>query len=195
MVLNHHWDAHRRIKPHNKSNPKPTPNRTKPDQTAAQVARLLKQSAGAVTLAIGDGANDVSMIQVGPRLPLKRVFFSCCVASLDYGLSPTIRPSTLFGVRVPPCVPSRGVVYPTAAINPSTPIHQAAHIGVGISGREGRAAVQAADFAFGQFRSVGLPLVCDRCCCVLSRSVGRSGVSFICGATRLAGLEISQPAT
>jgi hypothetical protein len=29
---------------------------------------------------------------------------------------------------------------------------QAAHIGVGISGREGRAAVQAADFAFGQFR-------------------------------------------
>ncbi|KIY97562.1 phospholipid-translocating ATPase [Monoraphidium neglectum] len=57
----------------------------------AQVARLLKRCAGAVTLAIGDGANDVSMIQ-------------------------------------------------------------AAHIGVGISGREGRAAVQAADFAFGQFR-------------------------------------------
>jgi P-type E1-E2 ATPase len=46
-----------------------------------QVATLLKSKAGAVTLAIGDGANDVSMIQ-------------------------------------------------------------AAHIGVGISGREGRAAVQ-----------------------------------------------------
>lgn len=29
-----------------------------------QVARLLKRLAGAVTLAIGDGANDVSMIQV-----------------------------------------------------------------------------------------------------------------------------------
>eukprot|EP00879_Flechtneria_rotunda_P018151 GHRR01019038.1.p1 GENE.GHRR01019038.1~~GHRR01019038.1.p1 ORF type:complete len:996 (+),score=380.83 GHRR01019038.1:1183-4170(+) len=57
----------------------------------AQVATLLKHKAHAVTLAIGDGANDVSMIQ-------------------------------------------------------------AAHIGVGISGREGRAAVQAADFAFGQFR-------------------------------------------
>jgi P-type E1-E2 ATPase len=57
----------------------------------AQVTRLLKKKAGAVTLAIGDGANDVSMIQ-------------------------------------------------------------AAHIGVGISGREGRAAVQAADYAFGQFR-------------------------------------------
>lgn len=56
-----------------------------------QVATLLKRKVGAVTLAIGDGANDVSMIQ-------------------------------------------------------------AAHIGVGISGREGRAAVQAADFAFGQFR-------------------------------------------
>ena len=49
-----------------------------------QVARLLKRKVGAVTLAIGDGANDVSMIQ-------------------------------------------------------------AAHIGVGISGREGRAAVQVSD--------------------------------------------------
>lgn len=31
----------------------------------AQVTRLVKEGAGAVTLAIGDGANDVSMIQVG----------------------------------------------------------------------------------------------------------------------------------
>ncbi len=30
----------------------------------AQVTRLVKEGAGAVTLAIGDGANDVSMIQV-----------------------------------------------------------------------------------------------------------------------------------
>lgn len=51
------------------------------DAFVIQVAHLLKLKAGAVTLAIGDGANDVSMIQ-------------------------------------------------------------AAHIGVGISGREGRAAVQ-----------------------------------------------------
>jgi P-type E1-E2 ATPase len=29
---------------------------------------------------------------------------------------------------------------------------QAAHIGCGISGREGRAAVMAADFSFAQFR-------------------------------------------
>jgi P-type E1-E2 ATPase len=55
-----------------------------------QVATLLKSKAGAVTLAIGDGANDVSMIQ-------------------------------------------------------------AAHIGVGISGREGRAAVQVREDV--------------RCCC------------------------------
>jgi P-type E1-E2 ATPase len=30
----------------------------------AQVTRLVKDGAGAVTLSIGDGANDVSMIQV-----------------------------------------------------------------------------------------------------------------------------------
>jgi magnesium-transporting ATPase (P-type) len=39
--------------------------RRPPPPRRAQVARLLKASAGAVTLAIGDGANDVSMIQVG----------------------------------------------------------------------------------------------------------------------------------
>ena len=52
---------------------------------------MVKHKGGAITLGIGDGANDVGMIR-------------------------------------------------------------AAHIGVGISGREGRAAVQAADYAFGQFR-------------------------------------------
>ncbi|GMH43083.1 hypothetical protein BSKO_11005 [Bryopsis sp. KO-2023] len=56
----------------------------------AQVTNLVKQKAGAITLAIGDGANDVGMIQ-------------------------------------------------------------AAHIGVGISGREGRAAVLASDFSMCQF--------------------------------------------
>ena len=74
--------------------PKPTTkrNETKQNKTKQnKVARLLKRLAGAVTLAIGDGANDVSMIQ-------------------------------------------------------------AAHIGVGVAGREGRAAAQAADFACGQFR-------------------------------------------
>lgn len=57
----------------------------------AQVTNLVRKKAKAITLAIGDGANDVGMIQ-------------------------------------------------------------AAHIGVGISGREGRAAVLASDFAMAQFR-------------------------------------------
>eukprot|EP00891_Asterochloris_glomerata_P006425 jgi/Astpho2/6425/e_gw1.00093.28.1_t len=57
----------------------------------AQVVSLVKHHGGAITLGIGDGANDVGMIQ-------------------------------------------------------------AAHIGVGISGREGRAAVLASDFAFAQFQ-------------------------------------------
>eukprot|EP00803_Ostreobium_quekettii_P001400 evm.model.scf_456.4 EVM.evm.TU.scf_456.4 scf_456:36480-52102(+) len=57
----------------------------------AQVTNLVKCKAGAIALGIGDGANDVGMIQ-------------------------------------------------------------AAHIGVGISGREGRAAVLASDFSMAQFR-------------------------------------------
>jgi P-type E1-E2 ATPase len=59
--------------------------------THTQVTKLVKYKGGAITLGIGDGANDVGMIQ-------------------------------------------------------------AAHIGCGISGREGRAAVLAADFSFAQFR-------------------------------------------
>lgn len=57
----------------------------------AQVTNLVKKLAGAITLGIGDGANDVGMIR-------------------------------------------------------------AAHIGVGISGREGRAAVLSSDFSFAQFK-------------------------------------------
>jgi magnesium-transporting ATPase (P-type) len=57
----------------------------------AQVVKLVRRGANAVTLGIGDGANDVGMIR-------------------------------------------------------------AAHIGVGISGREGRAAVLSSDFALAQFR-------------------------------------------
>lgn len=56
-----------------------------------QVTRLVKNDGRAITLAIGDGANDVGMIK-------------------------------------------------------------AAQVGVGISGREGRAAVMASDYAIGQFR-------------------------------------------
>lgn len=60
----------------------------------AKVVQLIKSREGAITLAIGDGANDVSMIKT-------------------------------------------------------------AHIGVGISGLEGRQAVLASDFAIGQFRFSG----------------------------------------
>jgi len=60
----------------------------------AKVVQLIKSREGAITLAIGDGANDVSMIKT-------------------------------------------------------------AHIGVGISGLEGRQAVLASDFAIGQFRFLG----------------------------------------
>lgn len=56
-----------------------------------QIVLMVKKKANAITLGIGDGANDVGMIR-------------------------------------------------------------AAHIGVGISGREGRAAVLASDFSFAQFR-------------------------------------------
>jgi hypothetical protein len=56
-----------------------------------QITTMVKKKAGAITLGIGDGANDVGMIR-------------------------------------------------------------AAHIGVGISGREGRAAVLSSDFSFAQFR-------------------------------------------
>ena len=68
---------------------------------------MVKKKAGAITLGIGDGANDVGMIR-------------------------------------------------------------AAHIGVGISGREGRAAVLSSDFSFAQFRcgagEIGMrAAIGDRC--------------------------------
>lgn len=68
-----------------------------------QITYMVKKKAGAITLGIGDGANDVGMIR-------------------------------------------------------------AAHIGVGISGREGRAAVLASDFSFAQFRW-GSHRVCEEGTC------------------------------
>ena len=77
------------------------------DPVQAEIVRLVKTSPlGLVTAAIGDGGNDVSMIQV-------------LLSSL------------------PSCH--------------SSPL-QEAHVGLGIIGREGRAAVRAADFAFTKFR-------------------------------------------
>ncbi len=80
----------------------------------AQVTNMVKRKAGAVTLGIGDGANDVGMIR-------------------------------------------------------------AAHIGVGISGREGRAAVLSSDFSFAQVS--GLPEHCP--CTAVRWAVG--GIFPHCG--------------
>lgn len=49
----------------------------------AQVTRLVKEGAGAVTLAIGDGANDVSMIQVRCDLAAQILREMCDVHVLE----------------------------------------------------------------------------------------------------------------
>lgn len=94
----------------------------------AQVVELVKKYKKAVTLAIGDGANDVSMIK-----------------SESWG------PASVGGGRVPPAaVPSPLGCHPV----PLTlcPSSAAAHIGVGISGQEGIQAVLASDYSFSQFK-------------------------------------------
>lgn len=77
----------------------------------ALVVDLIKRNKNAVTLAIGDGANDVSMIKSKFKC-LSR--FYVLMTNLDYLL--------------------------------------AAHIGVGISGKEGMQAVLASDYSIAQFR-------------------------------------------
>ena len=78
----------------------------------AQVVELVMLNEKKITLAIGDGANDVSMIQ------------------------------------------SKGALEREVFLNRSgfVSLSLEAHIGVGISGQEGRQAVLASDFSFGQFR-------------------------------------------
>ena len=74
-----------------------------------------------MTLAIGDGANDVGMI----KCTLNR--------SSYWDVDTNVKKFNAF----------------TLCLSPA-----AAHIGVGISGREGQQAVLASDYSFGQFRSV-----------------------------------------
>ncbi len=58
---------------------------------------------------------------------------------------------------------------------------QAAHIGVGISGREGRAAVLAADFSFAQFRFVSrLVLMHGRMACKRNCGAPRPALAAKC---------------
>lgn len=90
----------------------------------AQVVQLVKKYKQAVTLAIGDGANDVSMIKGQLNQSDTRSGDLYLLENLSLSLTPS-----LFPVR------------PAAA-----------HIGVGISGQEGMQAVLSSDFSFAQFR-------------------------------------------
>ncbi len=88
---------------------------------------LVKKYKKAVTLAIGDGANDVGMIKGEtdrqfPPSPVIVVIILFCIAA---------HISAIISI----------VVFVLAA-----------HIGVGISGREGQQAVLSSDYSFGQFR-------------------------------------------
>ena len=93
----------------------------------ALVVDLIKRHKKTITLAIGDGANDVSMI--------KSKLWSLSVTL--YSLY-DIWTLSLFNV--------------ISAENPIPCIIAAAHIGVGISGQEGMQAVLASDYSLAQFR-------------------------------------------
>ncbi|KAF7244001.1 Phospholipid-transporting ATPase IC [Varanus komodoensis] len=88
----------------------------------AMVVELVKKYKKAITLAIGDGANDVNMIKRPDELH-RRV-----IKELAEELS---EPLTIIFDQ---------------------PWKTAAHIGVGISGQEGMQAVMSSDYSFGQFR-------------------------------------------
>ena len=88
----------------------------------AKVVQLVKKYKQAITLAIGDGANDVSMIKGQLALSGRQ------------GRRGRFLPLT--PAHVPVC-----------ALAPA-----AAHIGIGISGQEGMQAVLSSDFSFAQFR-------------------------------------------
>ena len=100
----------------------------------ADVVRLVKEKVkNSITLAIGDGANDVSMIQV-------------CVAVSGGGRGEGCSEW---------CSTSRSLVmvvlYVAVTLVLVDPVPlQAAHIGVGISGKEGLQATLASDYAIGQ---------------------------------------------
>jgi hypothetical protein len=112
-----------------------------------------------LTLAIGDGANDVAMIQA--RVSLNH-FFSitafaatggCAWLSLLCRLNcPSSRLAFAFA-QFP--LSLRRLLLPAVLLLITALVDldaQEAHVGVGISGNEGMQAVRAADYAFAQFR-------------------------------------------
>ncbi|KAF7239981.1 Phospholipid-transporting ATPase 3 [Varanus komodoensis] len=140
----------------------------------AQVVELVKRRKEAVTLAIGDGANDVSMIKERVAMThivlsvLKRVFLKSSTRvrlQLTFISFGTENPISLvfleLVVSVSGRVPVVCVIPPSFRHSCSSTfalVHQelksvpSAHIGVGIGGQEGMQAVLASDFCFAQFR-------------------------------------------
>lgn len=120
----------------------------------AQVVELVKKYKKAVTLAIGDGANDVSMIKskawdLGDcrrDRPLPFTILGPVGASVLTLLCPTGPKCPCWGCCCHP------LFYWQPSLHPSLLPSTAAHIGVGISGQEGIQAVLASDYSFSQFK-------------------------------------------
>lgn len=99
---------------------------------------MVKRLANAVTLGIGDGANDVGMIRAA-HIGEGRAAGQLLQAALVFGRSRERADGT-------------GLSACTASLAVHPLCFPALRAGVGISGREGRAAVLSSDFSFAQFR-------------------------------------------
>ena len=109
----------------------------------ASVAEAMKKHRSQVVLGIGDGANDVGLIKVRFLFCFQPGF-----PTVDRGDTTTTRGSRNHETTV-----HRTPLTFCPFTTPRSP-SQAAHVGIGISGREGRAAVMASDFAIGSFSSL-----------------------------------------
>ena len=89
--------------------------------TTSYLVRLVKEQLGMHTLAIGDGANDVSMIQVGLS-----ILVTAFIVVTNFEQSNISNSKLKWNLL------------------------QTADIGVGISGQEGMQAVMASDFAISR---------------------------------------------
>jgi len=135
----------------------------------AQVTRLVREGAGQVTLAIGDGANDVSMARDTARLAHDThtlIQAKCrslqlpahdgkltCAESMTMTVNEGDEAGTAHHCQA--SMLARMARTTMSGQNPwvcGALQIQAAHVGVGISGQEGMQAVMAADFAIAQFR-------------------------------------------
>ena len=114
----------------------------------ALVVDLIKRHKKSITLAIGDGANDVSMIKSkeNGQTPMHNLSYGCIKAISS--------PLTSFVINELKAMdtPCDGMIYYYAMLYYYAIFLPAAHIGVGISGQEGMQAVLASDFALAQFR-------------------------------------------